>query len=154
MCYGSAVRTPEALYLLINSLPLPLWLTWILAPRSALSRTLARALWPWAVLAAGYVVLIGASMSVFPAPPGASMATLPGVMAIFDSEWATLGAWMHYLCFDAFVARWMVNDAPEAGYRLAPVLLLTLFFGPAGLLLYLALRERLRGGVAQSPSEA
>lgn len=136
---------PRGLYLLINSLPLPLWLAWILAPRSAVARAFARALWPWAVLAAGYVVLIGASMLVFPSAPGASMATLPGVMAIFDSEWATLGAWMHYLCFDAFVARWMVNDAPDAGYRLSPVLLLTLFFGPAGLLLYLALRERLRG---------
>jgi len=55
-----------------------------------------------------------------------------------------LAGWQHYLCFDAFVARWMVNDAPDAGYKLSPVLLLTLFFGPCGMLLYLALRPVLR----------
>jgi hypothetical protein len=38
----------------------------------------------------------------------------------------------------------MMNDAPDAGYRLAPILVLTLFFGPAGLLCYLAARSWLQ----------
>jgi hypothetical protein len=54
-------------------------------------------------------------------------------------------ATLHYLCFDLFVARWMMNDAPDAGYRLVPVLVLTLLFGPAGLLCYLAMRSSLQG---------
>ncbi len=138
------MTTTEALYYAIHLPILPLWGAWILAPHSALSRTFARALWPWAILSAMYVLLIGSSMFVFPSSPAASMGSLSGVQAIFASEWATLGCWMHYLCFDAFVGRWIVADAPEAGYRLSPILLLTLMFGPAGLLLYLGLRSRLR----------
>jgi hypothetical protein len=138
------VRATEILFYLINALPAPLWACWIFAPRSSLSRSLAQSLWPWAILATVYVVLIGTAMLVFPAGAGADMGSLGGVMKIFDSEWATLGCWAHYLCFDAFVGRWIMNDAPDAGYRLAPILALTLFFGPAGLLLYLALRARLR----------
>lgn len=137
------MKTTELLYFAINLLPVPMWLAWITAPRSALSRYFCGVLWPWAILATMYVLLIGSSMFVFEGKPEASMGSLPGVMAIFDSEWATLGGWMHYLCFDAFVARWMMNDAPDAGYALSPILLLTLMFGPAGLLFYIALRPRL-----------
>jgi len=38
----------------------------------------------------------------------------------------------------------MLHDAPDAGYRLSPILCLTLLFGPAGLLSYLALRSWLQ----------
>jgi hypothetical protein len=33
-----------------------------------------------------------------------------------------------------------MNDAPDAGYWLTPILFLTLMFGPVGLLCYLAVR--------------
>lgn len=139
------MQATDALFYAIHIPVLPLWAAWIAAPRSRLAHHFATALWPWAVLASMYVLLIGSSMFVFPSSPQASMGSLSGVQAIFGSPWATLGCWMHYLCFDAFVGRWIVNDAPQAGYRLSPVLALVLFFGPAGLLLYLALRGRLRG---------
>ena len=61
-------------------------------------------------------------------------------MALFQSRWMTLAGWTHYLCFDLFVARWIMNDAPDAGYWLTPILFLTLMFGPIGLLCYLAVR--------------
>jgi hypothetical protein len=61
-------------------------------------------------------------------------------MGLFRSEWAALAGWVHYLCFDLFVARWIMNDAPDAGYWLTPILFLTLMFGPIGLLCYLAAR--------------
>jgi hypothetical protein len=48
---------------------------------------------------------------------------------------------VHYLCFDTFVARWMVNQAPAAGYRLSPVLFATMMFGPIGLLAFFATRR-------------
>jgi len=66
------------------------------------------------------------------------------VMKLFASPWVALAGWVHYLCFDLFVARWMLHDAPDAGYRLSPILCLTLLFGPAGLLCYLALRSWLQ----------
>jgi hypothetical protein len=74
----------------------------------------------------------------------ADFGSLDGVMKLFASPWAALAGWVHYLCFDLFVARWILNDAPDAGYRLAPILFLTLMFGPAGLLCYLALRSWLQ----------
>ena len=55
----------------------------------------------------------------------------------------TLTAWAHSLCLDSFVGRWMVRQAPEAGYRLSPVLAATLLFAPLGLVWFLLARRRL-----------
>jgi hypothetical protein len=134
------MRATDAVFYGMNLLVAPIWAAWILAPRSRVARYFAEALWPWVMLAACYVALIGFSMFVVGGKPGASMASLAGVMIIFDSEWHTLAGWMHYICFDAFAARWIVNDA-QPSYRLSPILVLTCLFGPAGLLLYLVKRR-------------
>ena len=130
---------PAQLFRVVNLLPLPIWLLWMAAPSSRLSRTLARSLWPWVVLAAAYLVFLTTAILQQGLSP-ASFGSLDGVMALFDSRWATLAGWTHYLCFDLFVARWIMNDAPDAGYWLTPILFLTLMFGPVGLLCYLAVR--------------
>jgi hypothetical protein len=49
---------------------------------------------------------------------------------------------MHYICFDAFAGRWIMNDA-RPSWWLSPILASTCFFGPAGLLFYLLLRPQL-----------
>jgi len=131
--------TPSEAFQIANLLPLPIWLCWILAPRSAAAHALARSTWPWAVLAALYALLLGIALASHPLDPRA-FSSLEGVMAGFANEWVALAGWVHYLCFDLFVARWMMNDAPNAGYWLAPILLLTCVFGPVGLLCYLAVR--------------
>jgi len=128
---------------IVNLLPLPIWAVWMLAPRSAAARWLATVLWPWQVLGALYLVALGIAFAG--EPTGGSFSSLAGVMRFFDSEWPTVAGWIHYLCFDSFVARWIMNDAPEGGYRLLPVLLLTLMFGPIGLLLYTLGRPFFRG---------
>jgi hypothetical protein len=127
------------IFQLANVMPLPVWALWILAPRSQAARALARSTWPWALLAALYtgLVLVALTHGLDPAAFG----SLDGVRKLFASPWVALAGWVHYLCFDLFVARWMMNDAPDAGYRLAPILLLTLVFGPVGLLCYLAVRS-------------
>lgn len=135
----------STLFYLLNALPLPIWAAWILAPGSGLSRYFARTLWPWFGLGAVYVTLIVTSMFIIKGPPGGHMGSLEGVMRIFDSEWATLAGWAHYICFDAFVARWIMNDVTRPSYRLSPILALTCFFGPAGLLVYLTVRRRFTG---------
>ncbi len=134
---------PELVFSIVNALPMPIWLTWVFAPKSKLARYFADALWPWLILAAIYFTLIAYALT----SPGTSgdFSTLAGVMALFDSEWATLAGWTHYLCFDLFVARWIIRDAPEAGYKLSPIFILTLMFGPVGLLVYGSLRGRLAG---------
>lgn len=137
---------PELAFSILNALPMPIWLTWVLAPKSKLARYFADALWPWLILGALYLALLGYAIT----RPDASgdFASLAGVMSGFDSEWATLAGWTHYLCFDLFVARWMIRDAPEAGYKLSPIFILTLMFGPVGLLIYGALRGWLVGGAS------
>jgi hypothetical protein len=130
---------PAALFPVVNALPLPIWALWIVAPRADVSRRIARAVWPWAVLGVLYLAfIVKALVEHGPDPDG--FTSLAGVMRLFDTPWFTLAGWTHYLCFDLFVARWIMNDAPDAGYWLAPILFLTLMFGPVGLLCYLAVR--------------
>jgi hypothetical protein len=135
--------SPTTLFQIANLLPLPVWAIWIVAPRSRAARALARSTWPWLLLALLYTGLIAFTLLEHGLDPRA-FSTLGGVMKLFAQPWVALAGWVHYLCFDLFVARWVMNDAPDAGYRLAPILLLTFLFGPAGLLCYLAVRSSLQ----------
>jgi len=142
--------SPTEIFSIVNVLPLPIWALWILAPRSRPARVLAESLWPWQLLALLYLIFLCIALGGG-GPEGAAapdFSSLAGVMALFDSEWGTLAGWVHYLCFDLFVARWIMNDAPDGGYRLAPALFLTLMAGPVGLLLYTAGRGFFRGAAA------
>lgn len=134
-CLSDPVVSADEIFTVVNVMPLPIWAVWIFAPRSALARWLAASWWPWATLACIYVATLAVALVH---EPSGSFSSLAGVMALFDSRWGALAGWVHYLCFDLFVGRWMVNDAPEAGYRLAGPLFLALMAGPAGLLTYLA----------------
>ena len=53
--------------------------------------------------------------------------------------------WTHYLALDLFIGQWIAKDADNKGLsRIAqmPILALTLFAGPIGLLAWLGIRER------------
>lgn len=135
--------TAATAFSIANLLPLPIWAVWMLAPRSAAARWLASVWWPWQILAALYLITLAIALGS--EDTGGSFSSLTGVMRFFDSEWGTLAGWIHYLCFDSFVARWIMNDARDGGYRLLPVLFLTLMFGPIGLLVYTVGRSYFRG---------
>lgn len=99
-----------------------------------------------ALLAVVYVWLIYLSMTG-ERTPGAGMGSLDGVKALFSSDPSITGGWYHYLAFDLFVGTWIAKDGLERGLQrgawrliLIPLLLLTLSFGPAGLLVYLVIR--------------
>ena len=65
------------------------------------------------------------------------------MISLFKSPRVVLAGWIHYLTFDLMVGLYIVTDATRHGIGqlwLLPVLLLTLMFGPAGLLLYLLMR--------------
>lgn len=130
---------PSTIFQVATLLPMPIWLVWMVAPSSQLARQLARSTWPWAVLASLYLVLVAIAIGGHALDP-TKFGSLEGVMGLFRVEWVALAGWVHYLCFDLFVARWIMNDAPDAGYWLAPILFLTFMFGPIGLLCYLAVR--------------
>jgi hypothetical protein len=79
--------------------------------------------------------------------PGGGFQSLGAVQVLFSAPGKMLGAWTHFLAFDLFVGRWMVDDASSAGRSRVPLLLAlptTLLFGPAGVLIYLAGRSLLR----------
>ncbi|MCA9606244.1 MAG: DUF4281 domain-containing protein, partial [Myxococcales bacterium] len=54
-----------------------------------------------------------------------------------------IACWLHYLIFDLFVGAWEVRDAERLGLShlfVVPSLVLTLMFGPVGLMSWLAVR--------------
>ena len=70
--------------------------------------------------------------------------TLNGVAALLGSSAGATIAWVHFLAFDLFVGRWVYLDGRErqvSVWFMAPLLFLTLMLGPAGFLLYLAVRS-------------
>ena len=68
---------------------------------------------------------------------------LDGVATLFANPWLLLAGWLHYLAFDLLIGTWEARDARERHIPhilLVPCLFMTLMFGPAGWLLYMALR--------------
>jgi|SRR6185436_5838196 len=66
--------------------------------------------------------------------------SLAGVLRMFNEATGLLFAgWVHYLCFDLFIGAWQARYATAVRLpylALFPCLLVTLLFGPAGLLLF------------------
>lgn len=93
-----------------------------------------------------YVALIGA----FWTQTNGGFDSLADVAALFEHPGPLLAGWVHYLAFDLLVGLWEREEAQRIGLSrllLAPCLLLTFMFGPAGWLAFLALRHyRLQTG--------
>ncbi|WP_324807520.1 ABA4-like family protein [Sphingomonas sp. LY29] len=98
-----------------------------------------------------YVVALGLILGGVVDPgklPGSgttSFSTIEGIRSIFMSDAGVVIGWTHYLAFDLFVGQWIAKDADNKGFARwlqAPILVLTLFAGPAGFLLWLIARER------------
>ena len=135
--------SPEQLFSLCGALVLPGWLLLVFLPRW---RWAARLVCPVLIpllLALVYLWLVA---TTFGRTPG-DFGSLAGVSQLFQNPRALLAGWIHYLAFDLFIGSWEVRDARRAGIHhllVVPCLLLTFMFGPAGLLLYFALRAGLR----------
>jgi hypothetical protein len=131
--------SPETLFQVANPLAMAGWLMLVahpLAPR--LVAPVAGLVIP-AILSTGYVALVLA----FWTSASGGFGSLPDVMALFDHPGVALAGWVHYLAFDLFVGGWIVRTAQGDGIPhllILPCLLLTFLFGPAGLILFLALR--------------
>lgn len=140
----------DSLFGIANIWAVICWTALILAPRGALVQS--------AVFYAGigllclaYAVLLvlftGGLIDAAPVAGGrqADFTTIEVVRGIFMSDGGVTVGWIHYLALDLFASMWIARDADRKGFsRLvqAPVLLLTFVAGPAGLLLWLIIRER------------
>ena len=72
-----------------------------------------------------------------------SLLSLEGLKNLFRSKSMILTGWFNYLSFTLLVGVWQVHDARQEKIphvAVVPGLLLTLLAGPAGLLVYLAIR--------------
>lgn len=90
-----------------------------------------------------YCYLLWGARGLDDEPVRGSFWSLSGIVRLFRSPRVILVGWVHFLAFDLAVALWIRSDAAATGIAhgwLLPVYALTLMFGPAGLLLYLAIR--------------
>jgi hypothetical protein len=130
--------TAEQLFSILNLMTVAAWLPLVFLPRVRWAATVVPVVMPL-LLAVIYVVLVAATL---PRSEG-GFSSLASVRALFDNPWALLAAWTHYLAFDLFIGGWEVRDAQQRGIPhllVVPALVLTFLVGPAGFLLYLAIR--------------
>lgn len=132
----------DTAFRLSNFLVLPFWALMIFLPR-----------WRWTerILRSPLVSLVPAALYtalVFPRLgeiwPAVARPTLNGIALLLGSPAGATIAWVHFLAFDLFVGRWIYLDSRErqvSAWLTAPLLFLALMLGPAGFLLYLAVRS-------------
>lgn len=103
-----------------------------------------------ALLAIAYLLLFGQSWGE---TPGGGFGSIEAVRALFANDAALAAGWLHYLAFDLFVGAWIVRRSHHRVHPVlvVPCLVFTFLAGPAGLLLFLAIRlaARLVGRTAQ-----
>ena len=131
---------PNLLFKLANNAAMIGWPLLIFLPRWRWSaRLIAPVLIP-ALLAVLYAFLV---ITQFGHSPG-GFSSLSSVGLLFQNRGMLLAGWVHYLAFDLFVGSWEVRDAQRIGiahYLVAPCLVLTFLFGPAGWLLYVLIKS-------------
>ena len=132
--------TPELAFSVANLTAMLSWVLLVVLPRRRwVSDTVAGVGVP-ALLAAVYIVLIATNWG----NSAGGFSTLANVALLFANPWMLLAGWVHYLCFDLLIGCWEVRDARERGVPhllVVPCLALTFMFGPAGWLLYRAIRS-------------
>jgi hypothetical protein len=144
----------DLVFTIANFSTAPAWLMLLIAPRSSLTDRVVHSVAMPLLLGVAYALLLFTDMG----GGEASMFSLSGVMAIFDKPQTTIAAWIHYLVFDLFVGAWIVRDGERrvvSRLLVAPCLLGTWFFGPLGLMTYLAVGAlRGRGGSLRETNPA
>ncbi|GAA0806510.1 ABA4-like family protein [Spirilliplanes yamanashiensis] len=133
----------SALFSLSFLLAAPFWALMIVLPHWSWTRRIVASPWIVAPPALVYAVLVLPHLGTF--LPAVSSPTLPGVQGLLGTAGGAAAGWAHFIAFDLLAGRWIYLDSRERAMPAlltAPVLLLTILFGPLGLLAHLALRTR------------
>lgn len=137
---------PEALFQIANPLALSGWIALAASPL----RPRPLLLYAGRIVPLGLALLYTALMLAGWSGADGGYGSLPDVMRLFDDPTVALAGWVHYLGFDLFVGAWCVEIARREGIRhvvVLPCLILVFLFGPAGFLLFMALRAAHSGKV-------
>lgn len=92
-----------------------------------------------ALIGIGYIALIFVGWS----RAEGGFDSLDAIAQLFQSRTLLAAGWLHYLAFDLFVGAWVTRQAQRVAmpfWLVVPCLGLCFLFGPAGFLLFLALR--------------
>jgi len=130
----------EILFQAANYAVLPFWLLLIVAPRSRWTQLLVHGPVVVSLLTPIYAYML---FGYGPPLENVDLTTLYGVMSAFATPSVVVAGWIHYLIFDLFIGAWESRDAQRLGiphWFVLPCLLVTLFIGPVGLLLYVIVR--------------
>ena len=139
--------TPDRIFDLANLVALAGWLLLAVLPGRPRVPSLIAAVIVPALLAVVYAGIVAVHWS----GSQGGFGSLEQVAQLFANPWLLLAGWVHYLAFDLFVGSWEVRDARAHGiphWLVLPCLFLTFMFGPAGWLLYMAVRAMRRKAVA------
>ena len=123
-----------------SALVLPAWFLLVFFPSWRWTEKLVFHAWIPSLIAVAYIYCLYMAQ---PSPEGAGFGSLNAVMMLFQSPYAVLAGWIHYLAFDLFVGAWEVRDARRRSIHhlvVVPCLVLTFLAGPVGLLLYFVAR--------------
>jgi len=137
--------TPEQVFSLCGTAAMAGWVLLIFAPRRV---ALLNAVPLWIIpagLSAVYAALVLSRFSGI----GGGFDSLASVAVLFESDWALLAGWVHFLAFDLFVGAVMAARMDRAGVgRLtqAPILGATFMLGPLGFLIAALTELGLRAG--------
>jgi len=132
---------PETLFSLSSLLVMPFWLLLIFLPRWRVTERVMAGPWLAVPAALLYAVLVLPRFGeVFTA---VSNPTLTGITTLLGEPAGATIAWVHFLAFDLFVARWVYLDGRSrhiSAWFISPILLVVLMLGPVGFLLYLVVQ--------------
>ncbi len=140
----------ETFFQLANFSVIPFWLLLAIVPRWKGTQFLVHSVAMPMLLGGVYIGLFASGAFFGPnVPEGGGFGSLAEVKVLFTSDEAVLAGWVHYLVFDLFVGAWISRDSIRRAVphlAVIPCLVLTLFLGPTGLVLYLIVRLLLRKG--------
>lgn len=135
--------TPETIFGLTSPLALTGWVVLAASPLHPRAAQMVAGLAIPVLLGLIYAVLMAVH---FPTANG-GFGSLAEVAALFSNPWLLLAGWVHFLAFDLLIGAWITRTAAREGvshWLVLPCLFLTLMAGPAGWLLFLALRPLTR----------
>jgi hypothetical protein len=131
--------TPDQVFKICNSIAPIGWLLMIVAPKWRFTKMIILSGILPLMLGLVYLTLI----ILFFGEGEGDFNSLQGVMKLFTNPWGVTAGWIHYLAFDLFIGTWELSNGQKNGiphYLIIPCLILTLFFGPIGLILYFLIR--------------
>lgn len=131
---------PELIFDLAGAPLLVFWALITFLPKWSWTERLYASKAPMLYLAVMYTLVVAYGLSVDPAPFAVLLdPMLSSVQVFLASDIGASAAWIHFLCFDLLVGTVIWRRALDQGHSflwVSPLLVLTLFLGPMGWLLF------------------